>query len=334
MDNLTHTLTAVLLARAGLGRGIPQATGLLVVASNLPDGDSVAGLLGGLSYLEYHRHLTHAVVVAPVLGLVTALLFARAKGWRLGPAWALATAGVWAHLLLDLLNNYGVRLWLPFRSDWTAWDLLMVIDPWLLVVLAVCVVAPWFSRLVGGEISSSRPAAAPGRGWAVIGLLFFLAWAGGRWVLHERAMETLRARQYQGAAPVRVAAWPTPWSPLVWNGYVSTEGFWSVHRVDLAREFDPDVGTVFYKPEEAAVVNAARRTPEAQAFLRFAQYPVWRVLPIAEPENGVLVEATDVRFGSPADGKFQLRITLDGARRPVAAVFVFGDPAKGMGIGR
>ena len=31
---------------------------------------------------------------------------------------------------------------------------------------------------------------------------------------------------------------------------------------------------------------------------------------------------------------FTWSITLDGARRPVAAKFGFGDPAKGMGIGR
>jgi inner membrane protein len=335
MDNVTHTLTAILLGRAGLGRLAPKGTAILVVASNLPDADSIAGFFGGgLSYLEYHRHLTHALVAAPVLGLLAALAFCRVKGWRLWPAWALGAAGVWAHILLDLLNNYGVRIWLPFQSTWTSWDLLMVVDPWLLLVLFLCAVAPLLSRLVGSEISSGRPDPAPGRGWAIFGLLFFLAWGGARWTLHERAVETLRARNYDGQAPIRVAAWPTPWNPFVWQGYVSTEPFWGLYRVDLNREFDPENGAVYYKPEGAEAINAARRTPEAQAFLRFAQYPVWRILPLAEPENGLLVEATDVRFGAPEDGKFQLRITLDGARRPVTAKFGFGDPAKGMGIGR
>jgi hypothetical protein len=153
-------------------------------------------------------------------------------------------------------------------------------------------------------------------------------------MLHERAVETLRARSYQGAEAVRVAAWPTPWNPFVWQGYVSTERFWGLYRVDLNREFDPDRGEVFFKPEGAEAVSAVRRTPEGQAFLGFARYPVWRVLPVSEPEGGTLVEATDVRFGLPEDGKFQLRVVLDGARRPVSAKFGFGDPWKGFGAVR
>ena len=49
------------------------------------------------------------------------------------------------------------------------------------------------------------------------------------------------------------------------------------------------------------------------------------VVPAAE---GVLVEATDVRFGAPEDGKFQLRVVLDEGRKVVSAKFGFGDPLK------
>ncbi len=324
MDNVTHSLVAVLLGRTGISRGIPKATGILLVASNLPDADSVVALWGGgLGYLEYHRHLTHALVVAPLLGLLAALAFWRVQGWRLLPAWAVGTGGVWAHLLLDLLNNYGVRVWLPFRADWVSWDLLMVVDPWLMVVLLMSVLAPLLGRLVGGEIGGREATRPAGRGWAITGLLFLVLWAGGRWVLHERAVESLRVRNYHGQAPLRVAAWPTLWNPFRWRGYVSTERFWGLYPIDLNREFDPEHGEIFYKPEEAEVVNAARRTPEARAFLTFAQFPVWRMQPIPEPEGATLVEATDVRFGAPEEGHFQLRIVLDGNRRPVSARFSF-----------
>ena len=64
-------MTAVLLARAGLGRVSAGGLGILLLASNLPDADSVVALFGGgLGNLEYHRHLTHALVVAPLLGLL------------------------------------------------------------------------------------------------------------------------------------------------------------------------------------------------------------------------------------------------------------------------
>lgn len=332
MDNVTHTLTAVLLARAGLGRMMPRGTALLVVASNLPDADTVVSLFGGaLGYLEYHRHLTHALAVAPLLGLAAAMAFRGVKGWQLKPAWILGTVGVLGHILLDLLNNYGVRIWLPFREDWVGWDLFMVVDPWVMGVLLLCVLAPMLGRLVGGEIGG-RQVPVVGRGWAFTGLTFIALWAAGRWMFHERALETLRARLYEGQSAARVAAWPTPWNPMAWQGYVSTASFWGLYKVDLAREFDPERGLVFYKPENAAPLDVARQTPEGQAFSRFAQFPVWRVLPMGEPEGGLLVEATDVRFGTPDDGKFQLQVILDGTRKVVSARFAFGDPLKGMGL--
>jgi len=334
MDNVTHTLTALLMARAGLGRLVPGGAATLLLASNLPDADIVATTFGvTLGYLEYHRHLTHALVVAPLLGLLAALVFFKVKGWRLWPAWAVGTIGVWAHIALDLLNSYGVRIWLPFRADWVGLDLFMIVDPWVMAVLLLCVLAPLLSRLVGSEIGG-KATPSTGRGWAFFGLAFMLLWAGGRWVLHERALETLKSRMYQGQAPVRVAAWPTPWNPFLWQGYVSTEPFWGLYRIDLGREFDPERGAIFFKPEGAELINAARRTPEAQAFLRFAQYPVWRMFPVAEPDGGILVEATDVRFGTPDDGKFQLRILLDASQKVLSAQFAFGDPLKGMGVAR
>ncbi|HEU0120180.1 MAG TPA: metal-dependent hydrolase [Bryobacteraceae bacterium] len=333
MDNVTHSLTGLLLARAGLARWTPGGTAVVVLASNIPDADIVTSLWGGaLTYLEYHRHWTHALLAGPLMGLLAALAFCWVKGWRLGPAWALGTAGVWVHILLDLLNHYGVRIWLPFRADWVSWDLFMVVDPWVMAVLLLCVLAPLLARLVGGEIGGQAALARPGRGWAIFGLAFLLFWIGGRAVLHQRAVETLRARNYRGQAPVRVAAWPTPWNPLLWQGYVSTETFWSLPPVNLREEFDPERGETYYKPETAEAINAARRTPEAQAFLRFAQYPVWRILPAAEPEGGVVVEATDVRFGLPEDGKFQLRVTLDTQRRALSATFAFGNPLRGASI--
>ena len=85
MDNVTHTLTAVLLARAGLGKLVPGGTAVLMLASNLPDADSVVGLLGGpLAYLEYHRHLTHALVAAAT---------AAVRPWR-RPYWTQASGSV------------------------------------------------------------------------------------------------------------------------------------------------------------------------------------------------------------------------------------------------
>ena len=59
MDNITHTLTAVMLSRAGLNRLSPHATALLVVAANAHDLDILCAIAGSANYLHYHRGLTH-----------------------------------------------------------------------------------------------------------------------------------------------------------------------------------------------------------------------------------------------------------------------------------
>ena len=72
MDNVTHTLFALTLARTRLGRGGRGTTPALVVASNAPDIDIVATLGGGANYLAWHRGPTHGLIGIVGLGLVTA----------------------------------------------------------------------------------------------------------------------------------------------------------------------------------------------------------------------------------------------------------------------
>jgi inner membrane protein len=246
----------------------------------------------------------------------------RGKPFPWLPAMAVGTLGVLIHLFMDYWNNYGIRLLLPFSNEWFALDSVFVIDAWILTVLCAALAAPALSRLVGSEMGSQRK--TTGQGWAIFALLFLLLWTGGRVVLHQRAVETLSARRFAGQEPLRVAAWPTPFNPFRWTGYVSTETFWRLQDINLSQPFDPDAGRTYYKPTDATRINAAKRTPEAQGFLRFSQYPVWRMIPVTEPDGGVAVEGVDVRFGSPEEGRFQVRVVLDQNSQVVSSTFTYG----------
>src|SRR5207244_10822516 len=72
MDNLTHTLFALTLARTPLGRAGRGTTTALVLASNAPDVDFVMSFVttarGSASYLQWHRGPTHGLI--GVLALV------------------------------------------------------------------------------------------------------------------------------------------------------------------------------------------------------------------------------------------------------------------------
>ena len=160
MDNITHSLVGVALSRAGLNRLNPQATAVLLLAANAPDIDVVTAAGGSLSYFHYHRHLTHSLLLAPVIALLPVLIVRLAT--RKPVAWTMAylvsLIGIASHLALDLTNVYGVRLLLPFSGRWLRLDLTSIADPWILSALVFSLIAPALSRLVAGEIGApSRP---------------------------------------------------------------------------------------------------------------------------------------------------------------------------------
>ena len=296
MDNLTHTLTGLVLSRAGLNRYYARPALVLLLAANAPDID-VSSLIGGpIAYLQYHRHYTHSLAMAPVIAALPMLAACAArrstKEWK--AAYVLSLIGVASHLLLDWTNTYGVKLLLPFSERWCGIDITNIVDLWIWGVLLLAAVGPMLGRLVSSEIGA-KP--GTGRGLAIFALCFLLAYDYGRFLLHRRALEVLNSRLYQGAAPVQVAAFPAgAGNPMMWTGWVRGANFSTRYSLNLLSEFDPEAGTTFQQPEPMPAIDAARQTVVFQKFSEFAQYPLWRVTPVAEPEDGKLVELRDWRF--------------------------------------
>jgi len=139
-------MVGLALARTRLGRVSPLATPALVVAANLPDVDALVSLVGGReAYLMFHRGITHAVtgVLLQIL-LLTLLVWwlerrffpsrAALRCFGRGSPWPAVAAGLVSHPLLDLLNVYGIRPWLPFDPSWVYGDLVFIVDPWIWIV--------------------------------------------------------------------------------------------------------------------------------------------------------------------------------------------------------
>ena len=322
MDNLTHTLTGVLLARAGVRRLTPRATWISIAAANIPDIDIVVGPWG-IDYLNYHRHLTHSFIAVPFMALLALLIvegitrIARPKAERLPwfRAWVAATIVASSHPLLDLTNAYGVRAFLPFSDGWVGWDIFFIIEPWLWAALLLAVLAPAAAGLVDREmgLKSARGAKAA---WA--GLVVLVSFGGLKAVLHERAVETLDAHLYDGAPALRVAAFPMALNPWLWSAYVETEAYHQVFEMDLGVSFDPGTGKKYFKPPASQALRAAREHPLAKDFLRFALYNVTTVFPTPE---GHRIEMADVRFGGTQRSVFRCTFETDERHRVVRAVF-------------
>jgi inner membrane protein len=218
LDNLTHSLVGLFLARAGCKYATPRGTAIMVLAANAPDADVVCTFGGAASYIHWHRHITHSLIALPIMAILTVALvrWAGKQPVRWVPAFLIAMLGVASHLILDLTNVYGVRLLLPFSGQWFHWDTTPVVDALIWAILLLGVVAPWFARLVGSEIGERR--SNGGGGWAVIALLLLGAYDYSRSVLHDRAVRTMGSRIYHGLAPRRVAAFRlrTRLSGTVW----------------------------------------------------------------------------------------------------------------------
>jgi inner membrane protein len=315
MDNLTHSLTGLMLSRAGLDRFYPRATLVLILAANVPDIDFVTIVRGPLFYFEQHRGITHSIAALPVMALLPVLVACAIgrtmRGWAV--AWGLSIVGVASHLLLDWTNTYGIRLLLPFSSQWFHLDLINLFDVIVWAVLLLGWLGPMMGKLVSGEIGAQS---GTGRGLAVFALSFFLIYDFGRFLSHQRAIEILNSREYHDGPPIRVAAFPSSAvSPLEWQGWIERPDFVMRFTVNVLEQFDPTAGRILFKAAPGPAIEAARQAKPVAVFLRFAQYPLWSVTPQDSPAGASDVELRDWRF------PFGARALVDSSNHVLSSSF-------------
>jgi len=302
MDPITHGLTGAVMAQAGLRqRWGRQATLATVVGAMIPDIDVFWSR--GVLALETHRGITHsfvgAIVLASALGAALRPL-GREKRW-----WVLAGLSLGAivggHLFIDLINNYGIQLFLPFSKARPALDLVFILDPLVTVPLLVSLACGVFWR---------ARAAWLGR-LAFAWLAVYIAALG---VSHAAALANLRqAAVAQGIASLRVSALPEPMNPIAWEGFVEDQTHYWQGRVSALG--GPVLLAPSLKPVTVAAAAVAAQSPEVQIYLWFARFPTL----IERVENGRrILDYTDLRFsyallGTRPFGRLRVILSQDGA---------------------
>jgi inner membrane protein len=323
LDNLTHSLVGLFLARAGFKRVTAYGTAILVLAANAPDIDVISWFWGRPTWLHWHRNITHSLAGAPFMALLTVAvvaMFARKQKVSWWPAFWIALAGVASHLLLDLTNVYGIRLLLPFSGHWSHLDTTPVVDVSIWAILLLGVVAPALSRLVGSEIGETGKERG-NAGWAVTALILFTLFDYSRNVFHQRATNILNSRIYNGLAPRRVGAFPAG-NPLVWRGMVELSNGYVEVPVDLRTNFHPADAVTYYKPPRTPAMQAAMETYPFQMLLEFVQWPIWVTQPVMDKTRVSLI---DLRFGSPGQAGFAATALLDKNDEVEESVFGLGE---------
>jgi inner membrane protein len=292
MDNLCHTLVGAALAEAGLKRRTRWGSVALMVAANLPDLD-VLVFATDTPPVSFRRGWTHGVLAQAVLpwvltGVLVLVARLRARPGEhaevppLRPWWliVLGYLGIYTHVFLDYLNNYGVRLLAPIDWRWFYGDTLFIVDPWLWSILGIGV---WFARRRG---RTSFAAGALFAAAAYLAVMVALASDARAFVAAQWMARAGRPPQALMVGPVPVVPW---WREVIID---AGEEYHTGRYTAWPRRLDLGAGPT-PKNDRIPGVEAARRQPPVEGFLVWSRFPFWQVEPFA---GGARLTVGDMRF--------------------------------------
>jgi inner membrane protein len=230
MDTLTHALSGALAARATAPataprRAIPRRVAAGFFACAAPDLDFVIGFLGPVEYLQFHRGVTHSLLLLPLWALLLAWALAKLLrepgGWR--ALYGICALALSAHIVGDVITSFGTMVLAPL-SDWRASiGTTFIIDLWFSgIIVAGLIAAAVFRRTRLPAIAAS---------------VLLAGYVGLQWTQKQRAEEV--GRRYaaaQGLAGATVHALPRPVSPFNWTVFVSDETTHHFAHVNLVRQ--------------------------------------------------------------------------------------------------
>jgi inner membrane protein len=319
LDNLTHSLVGLTVAKTGLERLSPGATFLCVLAANSPDCDIIVLAFGDRwDFLQHHRGITHAIIGVIFLALLLPLIFTgvdrlwarlrhrppktKFRGLLIASFIASAT-----HPLLDWTNNYGIRFLLPWNQRWFYGDLVFIVDPFIWMVLLVGLLVIWRMR----DQTKAKI--------ALVSLAIVVAYWGALGFAHSRALARGRGEVARMLWPtseklLRVAAMPTLANPLRWDFVFETDK--ATYRFPIRLHGDPRPSRVVSYPKpsgrlDAALQEVSQEKP-AHVFLGFARFPVAQ---LADPgcTTQTLLQLADLRYTEPgrSRGTFAVDLPVD-----------------------
>jgi inner membrane protein len=318
MDNLTHSLAGAVLGEAGMKRLSGLGMAALVIGANLPDLD-VLTIPTGRS-LALRRGWTHGPIAMVVLPLLLTLALVAWDRWqarrgtrpatrapvRVAGLLAASAAGVLSHPAMDWLNNYGVRLLMPFSDTWFHGDTIFIIDPWIWLALGV---GTWLARR--GARRAGAPRTRPARLAIALVLAYVAIMRAGTLVAREAAA---RGIADAGEPARRLMAGPVPLDPTR-----------RTVIYDLGDRYR--FGEVVMRPVPVVTLDttvipvgadlpAVRAFADAQSLRDFAYWSRFPYYFVERAGDTTVVHAADARFGVRGGlGVTVRRVQPSGARR-------------------
>lgn len=291
MDNITHALVGVLLARAAVPwvGSLRGALWAAMLASEAPDLDLLLTPFfedARIGYLVHHRGHTHTLVGAAVLAVGCAA-FARWRDpdARAAPLLALSLAAALLHVGADWWNSYGVHPFWPVENGWYYGDMIFILEPLLWCALLPLAFTTATQRgvriglgvlgLILAVVTSIGLGPMAGAAWALVTTLLVIlqtrrdglglpaaltaATLLGFGAASRYADEDVRAR-FAVARPeenvLDVVLSPRPAAPWCWQGFVLSRDTTTYHARSVLLSLAPGL----VKPSACAVRSVATRT--------------------------------------------------------------------------
>src|SRR5262245_24821290 len=271
MDNVCHTLVGAALGEAGLKRSTRFGMATLMIAANLPDLD-VLVFTTSIPPVSFRRGWTHGVLAQILLPIALTAIMAGLARWRrrspddppLHAGWLLALSyvGVYSHVFLDFLNNYGIRLLAPFDWRWFYGDSVFIVDPWL-----------WLALGAGIWLTRRRQNAVPARASLVFAAAYVVVM-----LMSAQAARGVVAdlwREARGTEPRALMVGPLAVTPFTRAVIVDAGDRYETGTFTwwpTAVTFDP---VAIPKNETHPAVAAARNERPIRDFLVWARFPFW-----------------------------------------------------------
>jgi inner membrane protein len=330
MENLAHTLFNVAIYKGSFERYAPRTLLLWLIGANLPDIDIIAAFWGMPTYLTHHRGITHSIIGIIITILLLTLgcwMWQRWRGQRQSflCLFLSASIAVSSHPLLDLLNNYGVRPFLPFKGEWFYGDLAFVVDPWMWLLLGGGIFLQagkgkerWLwgglAFLTSGvvTISSSTPFNAKIVWWLGliviillrnyygkmgefaprIALVLLTVYLGGLLILQQWALSLALPYLKSEAAEVvtKFSVSPVLANPFQWQVFAQSKGFFYIGKINLGLS---DVAleplTQIPTANDDQRVKIALNTVSGRALTSFSRYLVTDVTALSNGTATVIL---------------------------------------------
>lgn len=277
MDNLTHGITGVGIGCLAQELLVGPEPGLIVcalLASQFPDLDVIIGAKSKTAYLKHHRGFSHSALLSPLYAAIIALgiklIFPQTSFSHL---FLVSFLSLGLHLFLDLLNAYGTKLLWPLSNQRFAWDILMIVDP-LIIMLFVLGLGIYIYAGQEDFLFSIYP-------FLGIYLLLMLG-------LRLRARNFLKD-QFDNSG---ISLLPPLLGWRKWNFIIEKDRAYFLGQVD-AFSGKINLKEELYPEEECSSVLASKKDPEVQVFLEFARFP-WHSK--GEMDKDIVVKWSDLRY--------------------------------------